>query len=61
MPANIVYRNDDGQLKIGVETDSEQLSQSVYRSQADKKIVKRDGVFVEVNLDGSGERVLFKA
>lgn len=57
--AQIIYRDDADKLQIGTDSKSEQMSTVVYRSQADKEIVERDGVFVEVNRDGSGERMLF--
>ena len=56
--ADIVYRDTNDKLKIGDDSDSVKLSQSVYRSTATKKIIRRDGMFVEVDLDGSGSRNL---
>ena len=55
--AEIIYRDEDGALQIGVDSDSDQLASSVYRSGSTKEIIERDGVFVEVSDDG--ERILF--
>lgn len=55
--SQIIYRDEDGSLQIGVDSDSDQLTSSVYRSGSTKEIIERDGVFVEVSADG--ERVLF--
>lgn len=55
--AQIIYRDGDGSLQIGVDSDSDQLAASVYRSKSTKEIIEREGVFIEVSNDS--ERVLF--
>ncbi len=56
--AQLIYRDaEDGKLKIGSDSVEAEVLTSVYRSQAEKEIVERDGVFVEVS--SNGERILF--
>ncbi len=59
--SQLIYRAEDGSLKIGRDSYEPELTAAVYRTTADKRIFEREGVFVEVRNDGSGERTLFAA
>ncbi|MEM7430680.1 MAG: hypothetical protein AAF351_01950 [Pseudomonadota bacterium] len=59
--ADLIYRDAEGALKIGSDSNSEQLTSAIYRSTANKELVDEDGTFVERDLNGPGSRILFPA
>ena len=51
--AQIIYRDSNDKLKIGSDGNESEMKTVVYRADSTQRIIKRDGMFVREQLDGS--------